>query len=448
MNNINEMGSEALMADLYLLTMGQAYLDSGKNEEATFELFVRDLPENRGFLVAAGLEDALSYLSHLRYAKEEISWLRKTGLFRENFLKYLEKLRFGGEVWAVPEGRIVFPNEPLIRVTAPRIQAQIVETKLLNTIGFQTMIATKASRVVYSAAGRPVVDFSARRTHGSEAALKAARSSFIAGCAGTSNLEAAKKYRIPVYGTIAHSFVLSFDTETEAFRAYSKSYPDNTILLVDTFNTVRGIRNAILVAKEMRGRGCEVRGIRIDSGDLAKLSKKARNMLDRAGLNNVRIIVSGNLDEYKISELMRKGSPIDSFGVGTEMGTSGDAPSLNVAYKLVENRGRPVMKLSKAKATLPGVKQVFRQYGNSSIKRDVIALRNENIEGEPLLEKWMQKGRLCKKLPALSEIRENFLRDFEALDNRAKRLAKPKKTPVVLSPGLRKLIDKTKKTSS
>ncbi|MBU1998625.1 MAG: nicotinate phosphoribosyltransferase, partial [Candidatus Omnitrophica bacterium] len=317
-----------LSLDFYELTMCDAYLRYKKNTQATFDLFVRRLPKKRSFLVSAGLKDILEGINKLRFQEEDLGYLKSLGVFSRDFLAYLRGFKFSGDVWALPEGEIFFANEPVIRVSAPIIQAQILETMLLNIINLQTMIASKAARVVLAAQGRSVFDFSLRRTHGQEAGLKVARSSYLAGFAGTSNVLAGKIYKIPVAGTMAHSFVMSFNSELESFLAYTKSFPAKSILLVDTYSTRRGVNNSIKVALSMRGEGFKLAGIRLDSGDLVCLAKESRRLLDRAGLNYVKIFVSGNLDEIKINELLKKRINADAFGVGTNMGTSSDAPFL------------------------------------------------------------------------------------------------------------------------
>ncbi|MEM3783958.1 MAG: nicotinate phosphoribosyltransferase, partial [Candidatus Bathyarchaeia archaeon] len=297
----------SMLTDLYELTMCASYFDNKRNELATFDLFIRRLPPNRSYFVFAGLEQALIYLERMRFTDEHLEYLRKHG-FKEEFLDYLRNFKFGGEVWAIPEGTIVFPNEPLIRVTAPIIEAQIVESFLLNTVNLQTTIATKASRVVCAAKGRPVIEFGLRRTHGTDAGMKAARCSYIAGCNGTSNVLAGLRYGIPIFGTMAHSFILFFDREIEAFRAFAKTFPKTSTFLIDTFDDIKGAEKAAIVAKEMEKQGFRLNSVRIDSGDLVEISKKVRAILDEKGLNYVKIFASGDLDEYKVEELLQKGA--------------------------------------------------------------------------------------------------------------------------------------------
>ena len=319
--------------------------------------------------------------------------------------------KFTGEVWAVPEGTVAFPNEPLIRVTAPIIEAQLVETFLLNTINLQTMIATKASRVVHAAKGKSVIEFGLRREQGIDAGMKVARSSYIAGCQGTSNVLAGMAYGIPVFGTMAHSFIMSYPKEIDAFRAFAKTFPNKSTLLIDTYDDMAGAEKAVIVAKELEAKGFKLGGIRLDSGDLAETSKKIRKILDDNNLEYVKIFASGDLDEFKITQLLNEGAKIDAFGVGTKMGTSADRPYLDVIYKLCETMTpdgsfSPIMKLSKDKITLPGRKQVYRFQDNQGIfRKDIIALADEKVEGEPLLVKVMEKGKLIYRLPSLNEIR-------------------------------------------
>ena len=367
----------ALLTDLYELTMAQSYFRGKRNELSTFDLFVRNLPPGRGFLVSAGLDTVLTYLERLRFSDDAIAYLRTLNLFDEAFLGYLQRFEFTGDVTAMPEGEVVFPPEPLLEVTAPRIEAQIIETFLLNQINFQTMVASKAARVVLSAHGRPVVDFSPRRDHGADAAMKVARCSYLAGCAGTSNVLAGMAYGIPVSGTMAHSYVMSFDDELEAFRTYARHFPEHCLLLIDTYNTVEGARHAATVAAELRAQGHRLRGVRLDSGDLAALSHTVRRILDDAGFPDVQILASGDLNEDKIRDLLDSDAPVDMFGVGTEMGVSYDAPALGGVYKLVEDTRGYRIKRSTGKVTLPGRKQVWRVTRDGRMIEDVIALHDE-----------------------------------------------------------------------
>jgi nicotinate phosphoribosyltransferase len=431
----------ALLTDLYQLTMAQSYFQCRKFEPATFSLFIRAYPPHRGYFVTAGLEDVLSFLQDFSLDSDAIDYLRAQRLFTDEFLDFLKGLRFTGEVWAIPEGRLVFKDEPLLEVTAPIIEAQIVETFIINQINLQTLIATKAARCVHAAGGRSVVDFALRRAQGIDAGMKVARSSYLAGFAGTSNVLAGKHYGIPIVGTMAHSFVSSFAREIDAFRAFVASFPENSILLIDTYDTLEGARKAVQVAREMAERGQRLRGVRIDSGDLAALADSVRRIFDDAGFADVRIVGSGGLDEYDMGTLTGVNAPYDSYGVGTRMGVSGDAPWFDIAYKLVEHDGRPVLKLSTGKVSSPGRKQVFRFAGDQGqLEKDLIALRTEEIPGaEPLLQKVMANGRCVAPRPNLKEIRQRFFAEFARLAATVKAIRDPTLYLVEFSFELRKL---------
>jgi len=383
----------ALYADLYQLTMLQAYWREGMDETAVFDLFVRRL-KDRNYLLACGLEQALAHLETLSFSEAALDYLDEQGQFGDDFLDWLADFAFTGDVYAVPEGTPVFPDEPIVEVVAPIAEAQLVETFLLNQITFQTNVASKAARVVSAAqAGgkdRLVADFGMRRLHGTDAAQKAARACYVAGVDATSNVAAGQAYDIPITGTMAHSYVEAHDTEMDAFRAFADLYPE-TILLVDTYDTLDGVRKVIDLAAE-RGEDFRVRGIRLDSGDLAALAHDARRLLDDAGLEDVRIVASGGLDEYTIQDLLDQGAPIDGFGVGTKMGTVADQPGLDSAYKLCGYAGQPRMKLSQHKSNLPGRKQIVRQYEGGTAVRDVIAAHDEQHAGTSLLDRVMAGG--------------------------------------------------------
>lgn len=435
----------SMFTDLYELTMCASYFDNKKFEPATFDLFIRRLPPNRAYFLFAGLEQVLLYLEKVRFNEEQIGFLKKQG-FKDDFLNYLRKFKFTGEVWAVPEGTVVFPNEPLIRVTAPIIEAQLIETFILNTVNLQTTIATKASRVVNAAQGRPIIEFGLRREHGTDAGMKVARSSYIAGCSGTSNVLAGMRYGIPIFGTMAHSFVMLFDKEIDSFRAFTRTFPDKSTLLIDTFDDIKGAEKAIIVAKELEAKGFKLRAVRLDSGDLVEISKKVRQILDKNGLKYVNIFASGDLDEYRIEELLRKGAKIDAFGVGTKMGTSADKPYVDIIYKLCEKMNEngefsPIMKLSKGKITLPGKKQVFRlKDAGVNFMKDIIALHDEKIDGEPLLAKVMENGKIVCSLPSLDEIRKRAMENVSKLPWKYKKLKRAPRYPVMLSPKLKRLM--------
>lgn len=425
--------------------MAQGYFVYKKDTFATFDLFVRELPENRAYLVFCGLEDILDYLRGLKFDKDDIDYLKKQKLFSPDFLKYLAGFKFSGDAWAMPEGTVFFNHEPVIRITAPIIEAQIIESFLLNTVNLQTMIASKASRVIYAAKDKGVYDFSLRRTHGSEAGIKVGRATYIAGARGTSNVLAGKLYKIPITGTMAHSFVMSFRQEMDSFLAYANTFPRATTLLVDTYDTKKGIENAVTLGLYLKEQGYFLQGIRLDSGDIAALSRLARKMLDAAGLGFVKIFASGNLDEFKIKELLKKGAMVDNFGVGTNMGTSIDAPCLDVVYKLSEvtdedGKFCPVMKLSKGKITYPGRKQVFRARGRSGkFTKDIIGLEKEKINGKRLLIKVMEKGKLVYKPPSLEKIRKVLKDNFSGFPDGIKDTASRCSYTVAISPGLKKL---------
>ena len=435
----------SLLTDLYELTMCASYFDNNRTEPATFDLFIRKLPSKRSYYVVAGLEQVLLYLKNVTFTPTQIDYLRTRG-FKEKFLSYLRGFKFSGDVWAISEGTLAFADEPLIRVTAPIIEAQLVESFLLNTVNLQTMIATKASRVVYAAQDRSVVEFGLRRTHGTDAAMKAARCSYIAGCNGTSNVLAGMKYGIPVFGTMAHSFVMLFDREVEAFRAFARTFPENSTLLIDTYDNIKGAQNAVIIAKELERKGFRLSGVRIDSGDLVEVSKKVREILDEKGLGYVKVFASGDLDEYKIQKLLQRGAKIDSFGVGTRMSTSEDRPYVDIIYKLCERMDKfgrfvPTMKLSRGKKTLPARKQVYRVSGKAgSFVKDVIALHDEKVEGTPLLVKVMEKGEIIRELPRLEQIRKSALEDLSRLPEKYKLLEGASRYPVVRSPNLKRLL--------
>jgi nicotinate phosphoribosyltransferase len=429
-----------LLTDLYQLTMAQSYFREQRMESATFSLFIRSYPPNRGYFVSAGLLDVLAYLEDFAFDASGLDYLATQKLFSDDFLHYLADLHFTGDVWAIPEGRVFFKDEPIIEITAPIIQAQIVETFVINQLHLQTLIASKAARCVHAAAGRPVVDFALRRTHGTDAGMKVARASYIAGCAGTSNVLAGSRYGIPVVGTMAHSFVMSFDREIDAFRAYAASFPDSAILLIDTYDTAAGAANAAQVAQEMAAHGKKLIGVRIDSGDLAAQARAVRKILDEAGFADCKIIGSGGLDEYELAELAKV--PFDSYGVGTKMGISADAPWTDISYKLVEYQDRPVLKLSTGKASWPGKKQLFRfRDSNGQLERDLVGLRDEKLPGERLLKQVMRDGRLSETYPSLVEIRKVFEADFSALPKGVKAIRDPSVYAVEFSPRLQALRD-------
>ncbi len=434
---------EALRTDLYQLTMMQAYWKSGHNPEATFDYFVRKIPFG-SYLITAGLNYVLDYIENLRFEEDDLAYLKTQG-FDKQFLKLLKDFRFAGDVFAMPEGTIAFPLEPIIRVTAPIMQAQLVETFILNKMNFSTLIATKASRVVYAARGRSIAEFGLRRAQG-DGHLEATRATYIGGCDSTSNVLAGKAFGIPISGTMAHSFVTSFDLEIDSFRAYAEAFPEKCFLLIDTYNSVEGAKKAVIVGKELEKKGEKLLGVRLDSGDLAELSKKVRKILDEAGLGYVKIVASGDLNEWKIDELMRRGAEIDLFGVGTELITARPTPALDGIYKLSDvmekGKHKPKMKLSEetVKATLPGKKRVWRLFESGKFLKDVIALDDEVIENaQPLLEQAVKNGKVvCERL-SLEEIKRRALKNFSSLPDKYKKLEGSPVYPVEFSKGLLEL---------
>jgi nicotinate phosphoribosyltransferase len=434
--------ASALFTDLYELTMAQAYWAEGMHQPAVFELAFRSLPPNRNYIVAAGLADVVEYLEGFRFTPDEIAHLRRLGGFQEDFLAWLEQLRFTGEVWAVPEGTLVFPDQPLVQVIAPVIQAQLAETYILNQVHLQSVAATKALRVVTAAAGRPVVDFGSRRAHGTDAALKVARATWLAGGAGTSNVLAGRMYGIPVFGTMAHSYIQAHQGDREAFENFTALYPGTT-LLVDTYDTLAGVREVIGLKRRL-GAKFQVRAIRLDSGDLGALAFQARKMLDQAGLRDVGIFASSGLDEYQVQALVAQGAPIDAFGVGTKMAVAADAPDLDMAYKLVEYAGRGRIKLSSRKLLYPGRKQVFRKLENGRMVSDTVGRFDQRLPGEPLLEPLLaaMPGPGRRARVRLEDSRERCRRELERLPEELRRLEQAAPPyPVRISPALQADLD-------
>jgi nicotinate phosphoribosyltransferase len=399
--------SSPLVTDLYQLTMLQAYYEAGMTETAVFELFVRKLPPGRNFLVAAGLEQAVEFLEGLRFEDEALDWIRSCGIFKPAFAERLAGLRFTGDVHAMPEGTVFFPNEPCLRVTAPMPEAQLVESRLLNLVHFETMVASKAARSVLVAPGKLLVDFGLRRAHGAEAGLLAARAAYLAGFNGSSVAMAGPRFGIPVFGTMAHSFVQSHESETAAFLHFARAFPGSALLLVDTYDTVAAARKIVALAPELAREGITVRGVRLDSGDLGQLARDVRQVLDAAGLRSTTIFASGNLDEVQVRDLVAAGAPIDGFGIGTSLVTSSDAPSLDAVYKLQEYAGRPRRKRSAGKATWPGRKQVWRRLGaDGKLAGDTVAEASDAQSGAPLLEQVMAGGKRVRAAPTLAATRD------------------------------------------
>ena len=398
--------TSALLTDLYEFTMAQAYLEQGMDEPAVFEFFVRRLPTNRNFLVAAGLEQVLDYLSELRVTQEELAWLGQSNRLSSALLHYLEDLRFTGDVEAMPEGTMFFPHEPILRIVAPLPQAQLVESRIMNLLNFQTMVASKAARSVLVAGGKPLIDFGLRRAHGAEAGLLAARASYLAGFAGTATVLAGMVYGIPLYGTMAHSFVQAHEDEILAFRHFAETQLNNVVLLIDTYDTEAAADKVVALAQPLKEKGISIKGVRLDSGDLADHAQKVRRILDEGGLPQVHILASGNLDEYRLRDLVQTRAPIDSFAVGTAMTTSSDAPSLDCAYKLQEYAGRPCRKRSEGKATWPGRKQVYRHHTDDGcFAYDMVTTDDDQLPGQPLLQLVMKGGRRLAVSPPLADVR-------------------------------------------
>jgi nicotinate phosphoribosyltransferase len=427
----------ALFTDLYELTMAASYFREGMDGEATFSLFVRSLPPTRSFMVTAGLPDVLEYLADLEFSEPAIGYLRSLGMFEADFLDFLRGLRFTGSVRAVPEGTVLFADEPILEVTAPVIEAQLVETAIINFCHLQTVLASKAVRSVIAAGGRPVVDFGLRRTHGIDAGLKAARCAYIAGATMTSNVLAGLAYGIRPAGTMAHSYIKAFPREIDAFRAFARAFPAHTTLLIDTYDTVAAAHKAATVAREMAARGERLGAVRLDSGVLVELSQAVRRVLDDAGFQDVRIFASGGLDEESIERLLEAGAPIDAFGVGTRMNTSADAPYLDIAYKLVRYAGRDVQKLSPGKTTWPGEKQIHRLIGaDGRFEGDVLALADEpapNGSTDALLQTVMTGGRATGPAAPLAAVRERCASQVAALPPTVRRLRDAVPYPVTTS---------------
>jgi nicotinate phosphoribosyltransferase len=435
---------DVLLTDLYMLTMLQGFFDEGMEAPATYEFFVRKLPPTRGFLLAAGLEQVLEYLETLRFSTEELAWLSATGHFSKEFVGYLGELRFRGDVYAMPEGTVFFANEPILRVTAPIPQAQLVETRVINLLHFQSLVAAKAARCVLTAPGKLLVDFGLRRAHGSEAGLFAARAAYLAGFDGTATVLADMQYAIPAFGTMAHSYVQAHDSESAAFEGFAHSQPDNVVLLIDTYDTEAAARKVVRLAPRLAAQGIHIKAVRLDSGDLAEHARKVRSILDAGGLTQISIFCSGNLDEYKLKELLQAGAPIDGFGVGTRLDTSADAPYLDCAYKLVEYAGHPRRKRSEGKQTWPGRKQVYRRYdeSNQCMLADTVTREEEVLPGEPLLQAVMYGGQRLFPAEPLAQTRERAQQQLAQLPACLRSLGTTPSYPVTFAPALEALARK------
>jgi nicotinate phosphoribosyltransferase len=434
--------TSALLTDLYQLNMIQAYLDRGEVGTAVFEMFVRRLPEPRGFLMAAGLESALEFLEGLRFTPEEIEWLAASGRFRTNLLDYLASLRFTGDVHALPEGSVFFPNEPMLRVTAPLPEAQLVETRMMNVLHFQSLIASKAARMVLAAPGKTLIDFGLRRAHGAEAGLMAARAAYVAGFAGTATLLAESRFGIPSYGTMAHSFVQVHDSEEAAFEHFARSRPEHLTLLIDTYDTEAGARKVVALAPRLAADGIRIEAVRIDSGELIALSHSVRRILDEGGLHHVRIFASSGLDEGDLARARREGAPIDGFGVGTSLTTSSDVPALDCAYKIQEYAGLPRRKRSEGKPTWPGRKQVWRRFGpDGRMAGDVVSVEGDAHAGGPLLVPVMRMGRRTGPHATLAAARARAAAELARLPEPLRRLEAGAAYPVEIAPALVRLAE-------
>jgi len=435
-----DLQKSPLLTDLYQLTMLQAYFEQGMNDTAVFEFFVRRLPQNRGFLMAAGLEQTLEFLEQLRFSDEDLEWVRKCGRFSADFPDFLAGLRFTGDVHAMPEGTVFFADEPILRVTAPIPQAQLVESRLINLLHFQTLVASKAARCVLVAPGKLLVDFGMRRAHGAEAGLLAARASYLAGFAGSATLIAAPLFGIPVFGTMAHSFIQTHDSEELAFEHFASAQPENVTLLIDTYDTEAGARKVVRLAPRFKELGITIRAVRIDSGDLALHAHHVRQILDAAGLREIRIFSSGGLDEYALYNLLTHGAPIDGFGIGTSMDTSADAPFLDCAYKLQEYAGQARRKRSEGKATWPGRKQVYRRYDNHGIMADdVLTLETDAQEGEALIQPVMRAGKRLQSAESLDTIRQRARAQLARLPAHLRALKDSPPYPVVVAQAVKEL---------
>lgn len=438
------LSSSPILTDLYQLNMMEAYLTHGETKMAVFEFFVRKFPDRRGFLIGAGLEQVLDFLENVKFSEEELVWLSSRARFTDRLLDYLKEFSFSGDVHAMPEGTAFFPNEPILRVTAPLPEAQLIESRLINLLHFQTLIASKAARIVLAAPDKVLVDFGLRRAHGAEAGLLAARASYIAGFAGTATLAAEKDFGIPVFGTMAHSFMEAHDDEATAFERFARARPDGLTLLLDTYDTEAGARKVVALAPRLRDAGIEIRAVRLDSGNMAALARSVRAILDEGGLPKVSIFASGGLDEYSVYSMVAAGAPIDGFGIGTSLTTSSDAPALDCAYKLQEYAGLPRRKQSPGKATWPGRKQFWRQHaGDGLMVGDILTTADDIRSGEALLTQVMAAGRRLRRTPTLEKIRERAARELERLPEPLRQLQVMPPYPVEVSDALQRLSEET-----
>jgi len=432
--------SSPLLTDLYQLTMMQGYFEQGMDDTAVFEFFVRKLPDNRSFLLAAGLEQTLHYLEDLHWSENDLSWLEESGRFSKPFVDWLAGMRFTGEVHAMPEGTVFFANEPIVRITASLPQAQLVESRVINLLHYQTLIASKAARCRLCAPDKLLVDFGLRRAHGAEAGLFAARASYIAGFNGSATVLAGQRFDIPAYGTMAHSFIQAHDDEVSAFEHFAHAQPRNVVLLIDTYDTEQAAHDLVALAPRLKAQDIAIQAVRIDSGDLGDHARRVRDILDDGGLSEIGIFASGNVDEYLLEQLVAGGAPIGGFGIGTHMDTSADAPYLDCAYKLQEYAGRARRKRSEGKATWPGRKQVYRQLDDAGrIVHDVVTLVDDPCDGMPLLEPVMSHGELIAPWPTLESIAETARRNLDSLPAESRRLRGQFPRPVHISNALQAL---------
>jgi nicotinate phosphoribosyltransferase len=436
--------SSILLTDLYMLTMLEGFYKQSMEGIASYEFFVRKLPQNRGFLVAAGLEQAVQYLQSAHFTPDELDWLRQTGRFSNEFIHHLADWRFAGDVDAMPEGTVFFANEPILRVTAPISQAQLIESRLVNLLNFQTMIASKAARCVLVADKRTLVDFGFRRAHGAEAGLLASRASYLSGFDGTATVLAGMLFDIPVYGTMAHAYVQAHETERTAFESFARAQSGNVVLLIDTYDTANGARIVVDLAPRLQQSGIAIKAVRLDSGDPRAEAEKVRRILDEGGLQDVGIFCSGNLDEIRVRDLVRVDAPITGFGIGTKLDTSDDAPSLESVYKLVAYDGKPRRKHSEGKATWPGRKQVFREYTTDGrMRADTITLEGKMQPGQPLLETVLRGGTPIRPYESLSRIRERCAQQLAQLCEPLRTLGTEPTYEVLIAPELTALAEQT-----
>ncbi len=439
----------AVLTDLYQLAMLKAYHDQDMNQTAVFEFYIRNLPAQRNFLMAAGLEQVLEYLETLQFTPQERDWLKNSGRFPTDFVDALKDFRFTGDVDALPEGTIFFGNEPVLRITAPLPQAQLAESRIINILQMQTMAASKAARMVLSAPGKTLLDFGLRRAHGSEAGLFVARASYLAGFNGSATVPAEPFYGVPVFGTMAHSYIQTHQDEATAFKNFAHSWPDTAIFLLDTYDTIKAAHKVIAVARDLKKEGISIHGVRLDSGDLAQQAKQVRSILDEGGLQDTKIFASGNLDEYALEQMIAQQAPIDGFGIGTRLAVSEDAPTLECVYKMQEYDGQPKRKRSEGKATWPGKKQIFRTFdAQGKMQEDHLAIEDEPLPGEPLLKPCMRNGKRLSPPAPLEQLRTHAARQLDQLPETLRSLKQESPYPVHISQKIRQLADRLDQESS